>query len=155
MTASDWNRELDVAMEALSAKVQMLPLGMPEWMQRQVAEQHRALPEYLRYREALEGLSRAIDLETPEKWKGKQMALFDATQYEDERYENPMVGRFGIGPDKLCKACKHFVHQGSYNRPWQTRYRKCEIRGLTHGEGTDHKASYHACSLFREDGEQT
>ncbi|WDL97825.1 hypothetical protein [Alicyclobacillus sp. ALC3] len=74
MTAADWNRTLDVAMEALSAKV-TVSFAEPEWMQRQHAERYGALPEYLRYREVLEGLSHAIDLESEQKWGGEQLVL--------------------------------------------------------------------------------
>lgn len=74
MTAHEWNRALDVAMEALSNKLTLMH-GAPEWMQRDEAERRGALPEYLRYREVLEGLSRAIDLETPSKWQCTQLML--------------------------------------------------------------------------------
>lgn len=78
------------------------------------------------------------------------LALFDISAYEDKRFENPMVTKVGLGPDgETCKRCVHLKRMGSESRPWETRYCKCEERrGMTHGEGTGHKASYHAGALF-------
>ncbi|QQE80909.1 hypothetical protein [Alicyclobacillus sp. SO9] len=77
--------------------------------------------------------------------------LFDAEQFEDERFSNPMVQKHGPGPGgAACGDCKYFRRMGSLNRPYDIRYRKCEVRGITHGPGTDHKAGFHACSLYEE-----
>ena len=60
---------------------------------------------------------------------------------------NPLVVLFGVGPQgKKCSECQHFLRL----RYHDYTYRKCEVRGITHGKGTDHKASFDACKKFEE-----
>lgn len=73
--ARDWDSQLDVAMDALTGKGVYLALGTPEWMQRHDAERRGALAEYNEYRRILEGLSRAIDLESDATRPSKQLML--------------------------------------------------------------------------------
>ena len=57
---------------------------------------------------------------------------------------NPCVKLYGPGPENtLCKQCKLlFAHKMS------KKYFKCELRGFTHGPGTDHRANWPACARF-------
>jgi hypothetical protein len=57
---------------------------------------------------------------------------------------NPLVAIYGPGPvGARCGTCAHLV-RWHYGRT----YRKCRIRGLTHGEATDHFATWPACGRY-------
>lgn len=60
-------------------------------------------------------------------------------------FENPMIRKHGVGPEATCKDCIHLVRPQHNTKV----YRKCELRGITRGKGTDHKTSYKACSKFK------
>jgi hypothetical protein len=63
---------------------------------------------------------------------------------------NPMVVRHGRGPEgKHCRTCRHIVPT-SYRT--DRTYWKCERRGITHGQGTDHRKKWDACRLYEERG---
>lgn len=63
---------------------------------------------------------------------------------------NPMVHKFGAGPEgRKCKECAHF-----FRHRYDKVYRKCKIRGITHGPGTDHNANYDVCKKFEEKKEE-
>lgn len=58
---------------------------------------------------------------------------------------NPMVRTFGLYPKRnVCKECRHFIRF----QPGKNIYFKCELRGVTHGPGTDHRAKWDACAKF-------
>lgn len=58
---------------------------------------------------------------------------------------NPALVVFGRGPsDARCGTCARFVRYQHGRR----RYGKCRLRGITHGEGTDHYASWPACGQY-------
>lgn len=60
---------------------------------------------------------------------------------------NPCVTVFGPGPEgKQCGTCAHFI-KGRYHA---TILYKCKVRGLTHGEGTDHRVRWPACAKYEE-----
>lgn len=64
---------------------------------------------------------------------------------------NPMIVRHGPGPDdKTCHDCRQLTP----NR-WGTNrtYWKCRRRGITHGQGTDHRKKWHACRLYEPRGD--
>ena len=74
--------------------------------------------------------------------------LFSDEEVYDPAYNNPMVVQFGKGPEEeKCKTCTHL-----YYRDWGKRYYKCELRGDTHGPGTDHRVNYHACRMYEREG---
>jgi len=59
---------------------------------------------------------------------------------------NPMVVRHGRGPEgKMCRTCVHTVAT-SYRT--NRTYWKCDRRGITHGQGTDHRLKWAACRLY-------
>lgn len=59
--------------------------------------------------------------------------------------DNPMVRRHGRGPEgETCRSCRHLAAKQFNAR----RYYKCEWRGDTNGQGTDHRLKWHACRLF-------
>lgn len=65
---------------------------------------------------------------------------------------NPMVRKLGYGPEgATCRDCDWLLRLQHHDRT----YRKCEVRGVTHGAGTDHKVSFRACAsfAFRSSGE--
>lgn len=62
---------------------------------------------------------------------------------------NPMVIRHGRGPEGArCRTCRRTVPSrfGSARTYW-----KCERRGITHGQGTDHRLKWNACRLYEVD----
>ena len=62
------------------------------------------------------------------------------------RDPNPMVRRYGFGPDgETCRGCALLVRV----RPGAKMFRKCKLRGITRGPGTDHKVSFTACARFQ------
>lgn len=58
---------------------------------------------------------------------------------------NPCVRLYGLGPVEFrCKHCRLlFKHQ-----PAIKSFFKCELRNLTHGPGSDHRANWPACGRF-------
>jgi len=59
---------------------------------------------------------------------------------------NPMVVRHGRGPEGAsCKTCRHLVPT-SHNT--NRTYWKCDRRGMTHGQDTDHRLKWDACRLY-------
>lgn len=59
--------------------------------------------------------------------------------------ENPCVTKYGIGPaGKQCTKCNHLIRDHYHNQT----YLKCEVRGITRGAGSDHRASWPACARF-------
>ena len=63
---------------------------------------------------------------------------------EADGHRNPCVRAYGPGPTgEKCKNCRLFVriHKGNV-------YFKCELRGITNGPGTDHRANWPACKRF-------
>ena len=57
---------------------------------------------------------------------------------------NPCVKLYGPGPDGMrCKECKLL-----FRHTMSKTYFKCDLRGFTRGEGTDHKANWPACGRF-------
>lgn len=58
---------------------------------------------------------------------------------------NPVIAIHGPGPNTArCGTCSLFVrHQHG-----QHRYGKCRRRGFSHGEGTDHYATWPACGRY-------
>jgi hypothetical protein len=57
---------------------------------------------------------------------------------------NPMVRRFGPGPEgAVCRDCR-WLHAFEYSRV----YYKCELRGISHGPATDHRVRWPACGQF-------
>lgn len=58
--------------------------------------------------------------------------------------KNPMTRVYGVTPNEVCRDCVHCTYHDRYPRRWY----KCLKRGVTHGEGTDHRISWPACGLF-------
>ena len=78
----------------------------------------------------------------------KQPELFEPTP-EQKRLaleRNPMARVHGYFDEKAkCKKCKFLCyHQRS------KRYYKCRKRGVTKGEGTDHRVNWLACSFYEK-----
>ena len=68
------------------------------------------------------------------------------------RAGNPLLEVYGAGPDgALCKSCMHLVRVRYHDRT----YYKCELRGYSHGRGTDQRVGWPACGRYvrREGGE--
>lgn len=58
---------------------------------------------------------------------------------------NPMVRVWGYGnPEYRCKNCQFFLCEPYHDKT----YYKCEKRGVTHGEGTDHRLKWKTCGKF-------
>ena len=61
--------------------------------------------------------------------------------YKGNRKGNPCLGVYKTGPDdKRCKDCELLVRRG--------KFFKCELRGITRGPGTDHRANWPASGRF-------
>lgn len=59
---------------------------------------------------------------------------------------NPMVLKYGELEGLTCKTCTHLkrrCHGAGV-------FIKCELRGITHGAGTDHLANWEACRQYKE-----
>jgi hypothetical protein len=55
--------------------------------------------------------------------------------------KNPCLALYGHGQAGVrCKECRLLFRH--------SRYFKCELRGFTHGPGTDHRANWPACGRF-------
>lgn len=62
---------------------------------------------------------------------------------------NPCRVRLGYGPEgKTCKTCRWLIATGY--RTNRTFY-KCTFRGVTHGQGTDHRLKWKACRKYMEE----
>jgi hypothetical protein len=58
---------------------------------------------------------------------------------------NPCLKLHGPGPaDKRCKDCALFIR-----REMSKTYFKCELRGITRGPATDHRANWPTCGKFQ------
>lgn len=75
----------------------------------------------------------------------QQLELFDGIHIPPLN-PNEMVRVFGRGPaGAKCRTCKHLQKK--------TRgkiYYKCRYRADTNGPGTDHRAGWDACALYKE-----
>jgi len=59
---------------------------------------------------------------------------------------NPCVKIYDFGPkDKRCKHCVHLFSYGNTRN-----YFKCDLRRVTHGPATDHRANWQTCGKFEE-----
>ena len=73
--------------------------------------------------------------------------LFE-TRPEVLHNKNPMVRIFGIDEQgRRCKACKRLFRF----TPGANSYFKCELRPLTRGPASDHRANWQACAKFEEE----
>ncbi len=64
-----------------------------------------------------------------------------------QKGRNPCIVQFGAGPwGKECRECSHFIRVGGHARD----YTKCDLRKITNGPGSDHKASFPACARFEK-----
>lgn len=60
---------------------------------------------------------------------------------------NPMIRALGAGPDGArCGECVHFLRANIDTA--RMGYTKCELRGITRGPGTDHRAKWDACARY-------
>jgi hypothetical protein len=59
---------------------------------------------------------------------------------------NPMIRKHSRGPEGMfCGGCVHMVRgPGGHTRT----YWKCDRRGITNGQGTDHRMKWSACRLY-------
>ncbi len=58
---------------------------------------------------------------------------------------NPAVAVYGAGPKAArCRTCVLFQRHQHGRRA----YGKCALRGVSHGPGTDHYASWPACGKY-------
>lgn len=74
----------------------------------------------------------------------EQIEWFAAMEAKQE--PNPCRRIFGHGPEgKRCKECSLL-----FARRMSKTYYKCQLRGDTHGPGTDHKVNWLACGKFEE-----
>lgn len=80
------------------------------------------------------------------KHDDQQPTLFDApAPLSAHKRGNPMLAVYGTGPEGTqCKDCEHF-HWIKYH---DGVYLKCDLRNMTHGAGSDHKARWHSCGKF-------
>lgn len=59
---------------------------------------------------------------------------------------NPCVAFYGRGPaNKTCKKCVHLIRQGR-----EKTFLKCDLREITRGAATDHRAGWPACAKYQE-----
>src|SRR5258708_2915674 len=62
-------------------------------------------------------------------------------------HDNPCLALYGDGPaNTQCRACGHLIRDRHHDQT----YLKCELRKLTRGAGSDHRASYPACAKFEQ-----
>lgn len=58
---------------------------------------------------------------------------------------NPLRAKYGAGPEgQTCKGCVHLLKIHYHDQ----RYLKCDMRRLTHGSASDHRARWLACGKF-------
>jgi hypothetical protein len=63
---------------------------------------------------------------------------------------NPLIPIYGPGPEgATCRTCIHLYALGGV----AGHYLKCDLRKLTHGPGSDHRAKWPACGRY-EGGRQ-
>lgn len=63
------------------------------------------------------------------------------------RKGNPLIAVYGAGPaGATCGTCVHLYIM----RYHDYRYFKCDLRGTTHGPGTDMRKSWPACGRYQE-----
>lgn len=63
---------------------------------------------------------------------------------------NPALAVYGHGPrGATCGTCALLERPRRYAKT----YRKCRLRGDSHGEGTDHYASWPACGKYVKEDE--
>ncbi len=68
-----------------------------------------------------------------------------------EHSVNPCIDAYGKGPEgTCCRTCVHLLRLEYHNKV----YIKCELRKITHGAGSDHRAKWDACKRYQE-GEST
>lgn len=59
--------------------------------------------------------------------------------------KNPMVHRFGRGPDKAqCLSCSHIRRKDAGSR----KVYKCLERGVSNSAATDHRLRWNACAKY-------
>lgn len=64
-----------------------------------------------------------------------------------DRKTNPLLAVYGPGPeDATCRSCVHLYALPGY----AGHYLKCDLRKLTHGAGSDHRAGWPACGRYEE-----
>lgn len=66
---------------------------------------------------------------------------------------NPLEIKYGPGPaEARCGGCAHLLRLRYHG----ALYRKCDLRKITHGPKSDHKATWPACARFEpgEEGKQ-
>jgi hypothetical protein len=62
--------------------------------------------------------------------------------------DNPCITLYGNGPeDARCKDCCHLLRLRYHDKT----YIKCEMRKITHGAGSDHRAGWLACGKFESE----
>jgi hypothetical protein len=65
---------------------------------------------------------------------------------------NPLLPIFGEGPEGVtCRSCRHLYRVGGIAK----HVLKCDLRRVTSGEATDHRAGWPSCGRYeegREDG---
>jgi len=62
------------------------------------------------------------------------------------KYDNPCMALYGRGPQGVqCKDCDHLVRVRHHDKT----YLKCDLRSITHGAGSDHRAHWYACGRFK------
>lgn len=60
---------------------------------------------------------------------------------------NPMLALYGDGPQgRICHNCAHCVSLNYHDHI----YHKCELRGITHGTGTDHRLRWPTCGKYEQ-----
>jgi len=75
----------------------------------------------------------------------QQLELFEGVDIPPLN-PNPMVRVFGREPDgKKCRTCRYLLKKQLGNT-----YYKCQYRGDSNGPGTDHRAGWDACALYKE-----
>ena len=77
------------------------------------------------------------------------LPVHEKHKYEPVQGDNPCIALYGTGPStKQCGECKHFLRLNYHNKT----YRKCDLRKITHGPGSDHRAMWQACGRFEQTG---
>ena len=70
----------------------------------------------------------------------------DVIPIESPKKSNPCIGLYGPGPTNTkCKNCIHFLVKRMGNK-----YFKCDLRNITAGPGTDHRANWPTCGKYEE-----
>ena len=77
-----------------------------------------------------------------------QPELFNLTPEQKKlaAEKNPMARTYGyFDGETKCKKCRFLCYKERTKR-----YYKCEKRGITAGEGTDHRVNWLSCKLYEE-----